>query len=290
MLSVSSGESIRRFGQVFDDVAAAYDEVRPSYPASLVDTAMERGALVAGSRVLEVGSGTGKLTELLAARGLDVDAVEPGPNMIEAARKRVGATGRVRFHLGRFEDVSLPEEGFAALFSATAFHWVDPAVGWSKAASHLEPGGLLALLTHCGLEDEGSAAAEEGFRALLRKHAPDVAKDLSPSRELEEILAGVEERRANASAVWDWVMHEHHDLATDDAAGLFEDVEVATEVSTLEQTADELRDHFRTTSLYFRIDPAHRAALEEDDRRLVEGLGGTVRFSLAAVLMTARRR
>jgi SAM-dependent methyltransferase len=219
-----------------------------------------------------------------------VDAVEPGPNMIEAARKRVGAAGRVRFHLGRFEDVSLPEDAFAALFSATAFHWVDPAVGWSKAASHLEPGGLLALLTHCGLEDEGSAAADEGFRALLRKHAPDVAKDLSPSRELEEILAGVEERRANASAVWDWVMHEHHDLATDDAAGLFEDVEVATEVSTLEQTADELRDHFRTTSLYFRIDPAHRAALEEDDRRLVEGLGGTVRFSLAAVLMTARRR
>jgi hypothetical protein len=46
VLSVSSGESIRRFGQVFDDVAAAYDEVRPSYPASLVDTAMERGALV----------------------------------------------------------------------------------------------------------------------------------------------------------------------------------------------------------------------------------------------------
>jgi SAM-dependent methyltransferase len=89
-------------------VAVAYDEVRPSYPASLVDTAMERGALVAGSRVLEVGSGTGKLTELLAARGLDVDALEPGPNMIDAARKRVGTTGRVRFHLGRFEDVSLP--------------------------------------------------------------------------------------------------------------------------------------------------------------------------------------
>jgi SAM-dependent methyltransferase len=110
VLSVSSGESIRRFGQVFDDVAAAYDEVRPSYPASLVDTAMERGALIAGSRILEVGSGTGKLTELLAARGLDVDAVEPGPNMIEAARKRVGATGRVRFHLGRFEDVRLPED------------------------------------------------------------------------------------------------------------------------------------------------------------------------------------
>jgi hypothetical protein len=65
---------------------------------------------------------------------------------------------------------------------------------------------------------------------------------------------------------------------------------VATSVATLEQTAEQLRDHFRTTSLYFRIDPERREAFEADDRRLVEELGGTVRFSLAAILMTARRR
>ena len=138
MARVSSGESVRRFGQVFDDVAAAYDEVRPSYPAALVDAAMARGSLGAGSRVLEVGCGTGKLTELLVGRGLSIDAVDPGPNMIQAAQTRIGASDRVRFHLGTFEEVDLPVEAFAALFCATAFHWLDPAIAWSKAAFHLE--------------------------------------------------------------------------------------------------------------------------------------------------------
>jgi hypothetical protein len=39
---------LREFGSVFDDVAAAYDAVRPSYPDSLVELASEAGAL-AGS-------------------------------------------------------------------------------------------------------------------------------------------------------------------------------------------------------------------------------------------------
>jgi len=99
---VPPSDSIRAFAQVFDQVAEAYDEVRPGYPSALVDLAVERGGLGAGSRVLEVGSGTGKLTESLVEHGLTVDAVEPGQNMIAAARKRVGDTGSVTFHVGRF--------------------------------------------------------------------------------------------------------------------------------------------------------------------------------------------
>ena len=53
--------------------------------------------------------------------------------------------------------------------------------------------------------------------------------------------------------------------------------------------ADELISHFRTTSLYFQIDPADREAFEDDDRRRIDAAGGTVRFLSATVLMTARR-
>lgn len=286
----SAAQSRRRFGQVFDDVAAAYDAARPGYPAELVDVAMERGALDAGARVLEVGSGTGKLTELLAARGLIVDAVEPGPNMIAAARTRLGPTDNVRFHCGKFEEVNLPERAFAAVFSATAFHWVDPEIAWRKAASHLEPGGLLALLTHIGVRDERAAEQEEEFRALLRKHAPALADEIPPSQELETILAGAVERRGNASEVWDWAMGGYHAVAVPEAAALFEDAELTTVVSRQEWTADELLAQFRTTSLYIRIDPARRQAFEDDDRRAIERRGGTFRGSQAAVLMTARRR
>jgi ubiquinone/menaquinone biosynthesis C-methylase UbiE len=288
--AVKSDESVRRFGQVFDQAAEAYDSVRPGYPDSLVDLAIRRGGLDPGSRVLEVGSGTGKLTELLVRRQLNVDAVEPGSNMIAAARKRLGGTDAVTFHVGRFEDVDLPESTFDAVFSATAFHWVDPEVGWAKAASHLNPGGLLALLSHLILRDDQSAAVQDELRAVLFKHAPDVAAGWHPPRELDAVLAGVPGRRGNASDMWDWLISAgQHRVAVPGAAGLFIDVRVDTEVREVEETADELIAHYRTTSLYHRIDPARRDALERDDRRVVERHGGTIRWSLAVVLMTARR-
>ena len=287
---MGSAETERPLGEVFDSVAEDYDLVRQGYPAVLVDAAIVRGGLTNGSRVLEVGCGTGKLTEFLAARELNVEAVDPGPRMIEQAKRRVGGRGDVRFHVGRFEDVALPQEAFDAVFSATAFHWVDPLVGWTKAASHLRPGGLLALFAHMTVHDERSVAADEGFRELLRKHAPTVAEGHTQTRELDAILAGARERRENASEVWDWVMGAGRRRLTNlDAAELFEDVEVTSHVTTIKETADELLALFRTTSLYFEIDPANRRAFENDDRRLIEGLGGVVTFSLATLLMTAQR-
>ena len=287
---MASAETERPLGGVFDSVAEDYDRVRQGYPAVLIDAAMVHGGLTSGSRVLEVGCGTGKLTELLAARQLNVDAVDPGPRMIEQAKRRVGGRGDVRFHVGRFEDVAFPEEAFEAVFSATAFHWVDPLIGWTKAASHLRPGGLLALFAHVTVYDERSAAADEGFRELLRKHAPTVAEGHIQRRNLDAILAGARERRGNASEVWDWVMGAGRRRLTNlDAAELFEGVDVISHVATTEQTADELLALFRTTSLYFEIDPAHRQAFEDDDRQLIEGLGGVVTFSLATLLMTAQR-
>ena len=287
--SVDATPPLRSFGQVFDDVAEQYDAARPGYPAELVDAALERGGLRAGDEVVEVGCGTGKLTELLAARGLRVDAVDPGASMIAFAERRVGSAPHVRFHVARFEDVDLPAGAYAALFSATAFHWVDPHVGWRKAAALLEPGGVLALLMHAHVRDERSDEQERGFREILRRHAPEVEETLPPLRDLEELLAGAGARRANASAAWDWLMGEAHELSVPEAADLFADVELTTTVERVEQTADELWAQFRTTSLYFRIDPPRRAAFEADDRRHLEHLGGSLTSSQAAILLTARR-
>jgi hypothetical protein len=103
------------------------------------------------------------------------------------------------------------------------------------------------------------------------------------------LLEGASVRRTNASEVWDWlVMEGHFRMAEPAAADLFVDVEVAPDVHTVEQTTDELIALFQTSSLYHRIDPAHRDALEQDDRAVLERFGGTIRWSVAAVLMSAR--
>lgn len=278
----------RQHGLLFDTAAEEYDKARRSYPDVLVDRALARGGLGAGSRVVEVGCGTGKLTEQLVERNLRIDAVDPGANMIEVARRRVGDAD-VEFHVGKFEDVELPEGAFGAVFSATAFHWVDPEIGWAKAASLLEPGGVLALLSHLTVRDEESAEVYEALIEVLREHEPEIAADWPKLRELEAVLAGVPARAGNASATWDWLMGTgRHRMEVAAAGELFEDVEVATDAEVVEETADELIEHFRTTSLCHRLEPERREALLEADRRILDGFGGKIRSTLVAVLMTAR--
>jgi SAM-dependent methyltransferase len=45
-----------------------------------------------------------------------------------------------------FETWPLPPEPFDVVFSATAFHWIDPAVRVVKSADALRPGGTLATI------------------------------------------------------------------------------------------------------------------------------------------------
>jgi SAM-dependent methyltransferase len=287
-VSVPSSESSRP-GEVFDSVAEAYDDVRSGYPDGLVAAALARGGLGLGSRVVEVGCGTGKLTELLVARDLRIDAVDPGPRMIDVARRRVSGSELVRFHVGRFEDVDLPTGSFDAVFSATAFHWIDPAVGWHKAATLLRPGGLLALLTHRGVADGKTAGFDEGFRKLWLTHAPN-----EPSwprlRDMETLLTDLDRVRGNVSEVWNELNDGRHGLAVAEAVELFEEADVLAEVETGDETAEQALALLRTTSSYLRIEPGRRGAFEADVRAMYARLGGSSRVPLLTVLVTARRR
>ncbi len=49
----------RRYGRVFDEIAAEYDRYRPAYPDELIDQACRVAGIGSGDRVLEVGCGSG---------------------------------------------------------------------------------------------------------------------------------------------------------------------------------------------------------------------------------------
>lgn len=266
----------RERGRAFGRVAEEYDRVRSSYPDELVDEAC--AGLRPGARVAEVGSGTGKLTVALVERGLDVDAVEPDPEMAAVARRHVGEA--VRFHIDRFEDVELPERAFDAVFSATAFHWVDPAVGWAKAARLLRPGGTLALLTHVAARSDLSDA----YLAAWREVEPDSAEWVV--RDDATLWAGVEERRGNVADVWDWLTQRR--LANTEAAALFEDADLSTAAIVEDEYAERSIERTRTSSAYLALDAERRERLEQLIAEAFDRLGGTVPSIHYAVLVTAR--
>src|SRR5208282_4518702 len=145
-----SESTARRYGKVFDEMAAEYDRHRPTYPDELVDQACRVAGIGSGDHVLEVGCGSGQLTRGLVARGLHVTALEPGKSLIALARQNLEGAGEVEFVNDQFEVALLPREQFQAVFSASAFHWVDAKVSWQKAADVLVTGGTLALVQYCG--------------------------------------------------------------------------------------------------------------------------------------------
>jgi SAM-dependent methyltransferase len=284
---VDPAEVRERYGQVFDSVAEEYDRERRGYPAELLDAAMREAGLTAGDRVLEVGCGTGLLTEALVARELRIEAIDPGETMVSLARRRVGAAAAVDFTIGRFEDARLVESEFAAVFSASAWHWLDPAVSWRSAHEALAPGGRLFLLQDHPLRDERLAAQDELLTSAFRRAAPELAAGFPRLRDAETLLAGVEERRANISAVWSWLGGQP--LGRPEAAELFEDVQITSVPVVIEQTADELNAYMRTTSFHARLTPDQRERLAAGNRDAAQQLGGMLRISLLSVVVSGRR-
>ena len=143
---------------LFDGVAGLYDTSRRGYPNHIVDFVVTTAGLGPGSKVLEVGCGTGQLTEGLTRFDFEMTAIDIGPSMIEAARRRLGNSS-VRFHAASFEGFEATEASFDLIISATAFHWVDPEVKFRKPARLLRPGGWLALLSTGERYDDPFGAA-----------------------------------------------------------------------------------------------------------------------------------
>lgn len=129
---------------MFGEVADLYDRYRPAYPVPLVDDLVAHARLDGSQSVLEVGAGTGKATLMFAARGIPVVAVEPSREMASLAHRNCRAFIGVEIEQADFEQWDPRARRFPLLFSAQAWHWVDPALRYSKAREVLVEDGLLA--------------------------------------------------------------------------------------------------------------------------------------------------
>jgi SAM-dependent methyltransferase len=141
-----AGPNRRGLGRVFNEVPELYDRVRPRYPDELFADLVTITRIDERSSVLEVGCGTGQATRSLAALGCSVTAIEPGADMAALARQRIANFCNVKVEASTFEEWDDRGRRFDVLVAASAWHWVDPSIGWQRAHDVLCPGGWMALL------------------------------------------------------------------------------------------------------------------------------------------------
>jgi SAM-dependent methyltransferase len=112
----------------------------------VVDAVITSSHLHEGSSVLEIGCGTGQLSVPLAQKGVYLLAIELGPHLAAHARRNLERFPLAQVEVSSFEDWPLPSQKFDAVVCASAFHWLDPDIRFSKSAKALRPGGFLTIV------------------------------------------------------------------------------------------------------------------------------------------------
>ena len=137
--SAASADRRRVQANSFGSAAAVYERARPSYPDASVDWLLPNGS----PRVVDLGAGTGKLTRLIADRGVEVTAVEPSAGMLEQLRRALPTVPALQ---GTAEQLPLDDGSVDAVLVGQAWHWVDVARASAEVARVLKPGGRLGLV------------------------------------------------------------------------------------------------------------------------------------------------
>ena len=152
--------------------ARTYDRASEPQQSWAADVLARLGGIAPDATILDVGCGTGRVTEQLPAlvpRGR-VRAIDASADMVALARERLGD----RAEVWRQDALDLEvDEPVDAIVSTATLHWVtDHDRLWQRLARAVKPGG--ALEAQCG--GKGNI---DRVREVIDAVAHDIAPDLA---------------------------------------------------------------------------------------------------------------
>jgi SAM-dependent methyltransferase len=247
----------RQRAESFGANAEQYDRARPTYPPALVDDLMTDTPRT----VVDVGCGTGKAGRLFAARGCDVLGVEIDARMADVARSH-----GLEVEVASFETWDPGGRVFDLLASGQAWHWVDPIVGYSKAAEVIRPGGRFAVFWNLG---EHEPATLEAFLEVYSRLGVETR---------HSITLGTYKRDGGAGTV-----------AQLEESGAFEGGEVRRYHWDQRYSRDEWLDQLPTHSDHAILPSEQLRAVQHDIGETIDRLGGSVLVRFDTMVVTATR-
>lgn len=134
---------------------------RPDYADAAIDAMLSIAGAEKGDKFCDVGAGVAHLTLMLAARGLDVTAVEPNDAMRGNGVKRTEKLVNVRWHEGTGEKTGQTTRAFDMVTFGSSFNVCDRQLALKETARILKPRGWFACMwNHRQLDDQIQAQIE----------------------------------------------------------------------------------------------------------------------------------
>jgi SAM-dependent methyltransferase len=160
--------------KTFDTVPTLYDSRRPGYPAALINDILRLSHIPARGSILEIGCGTGQATRPFADRGYRMTCLDIGAHLAAVASRKFQGYDNVTVIAESFESWNPKTTKYHLAIAATSFHWLDPAVRYTKVSQILRRGGSLAVFTNVHIRrDEGFFAEVQN---IYRKIAPTLCQ------------------------------------------------------------------------------------------------------------------
>jgi SAM-dependent methyltransferase len=156
--------------KTFDTVPTLYDSRRPGYPAALIKDILRLSHIPAQGRILEIGCGTGQATKPFADRGYQMTCLDIGTNLAAMASRKFQGYDNVTVIAESFESWNPKTTKYHLAIAATSFHWLDPAIRYTKVSQILCPDGSLAVFSNVHVRRDEGFFAE--VQSIYRKIAP----------------------------------------------------------------------------------------------------------------------
>lgn len=166
----SDRDPTRRFSSRVDN----YVRFRPGYPKEILSLLKSECGLNPQSVIADIGSGTGKLTELFLENGNPVFGVEPNRDMREAGERLLKPFPNFTSVDATAEETTLPKAAIDFIVAGQAFHWFDRDRCRKEFARILKLGGWVALVWNDRKTEATPFLVE--YEKLLQTYATDYSK------------------------------------------------------------------------------------------------------------------
>ncbi|MHA2366473.1 MAG: class I SAM-dependent methyltransferase [Candidatus Hodarchaeales archaeon] len=150
-----------------------YIKYRPSYPKITIETIIEASKLSIDSKIADIGSGTGILTELMLKQGFLCYGIEPNDDMREAAEKLLRKYKNFVSINGTAEDTTLPDSSIDLIIAGQAFHWFNTIETRKEFQRIMTSEGMVSLIWNTRRKDTPFL---KKYDELIKKYSIDYTK------------------------------------------------------------------------------------------------------------------